>query len=268
VCVVTADLLQTVVAAARRAAEERARRVPAPAGGSSAGSARGRRFVEALSTPGVMIIAECKRRSPSRGILRREYNPGALARGYERAGAAAISVLTEPTFFDGSLDHLASVRRAVDLPLLRKDFIVTEYQVAEARGAGADAVLLIVAALARDQLGALLSCAAAEGLAALVEVHDARELDRALEAGATLVGVNSRDLRTLEVDPSVFEQLAGRVPDGVIAVAESGLRTAEEIRRLADLRYDAFLIGERLMIEPDPERALAGLVERIRGGGA
>jgi indole-3-glycerol phosphate synthase len=266
--IVTADLLQTVVAAARRAAGERARRVPAPPVRPGTRASDGRRFVEALAAPGASIIAECKRRSPSRGILRRQYDPEGLARGYERAGAAAISVLTEPTFFDGSLDHLVAVARAVGLPVLRKDFIVSEYQIAEARSAGADAVLLIVAALEQDRLAALMRAAAREGLAALVEVHDARELDRALEAGATVVGVNSRNLRTLEVDPSVFEPLADRMPVDVIAVAESGLRAADEIRRLADLRYDAFLIGERLMAEPDPGRALTELLAGIRRGGA
>ena len=264
----TADLLQTVVAAARRAAGERARRVPAPPVRPGTRASDGRRFVEALATPGASIIAECKRRSPSRGILRRVYDPEGLARGYERGGAAAISVLTEPTFFDGSIDHLVAVVRAVGLPVLRKDFIVSEYQIAEARSAGADAVLLIVAALEQDLLAALMRAAAREGLAALVEVHDARELDRALEAGATVVGVNSRNLRTLEVDPSVFGQLAERMPGDVTAVAESGLRTSEEIRRLADLRYDAFLIGERLMVEPDPGQALTELLAGIRGGGA
>jgi len=253
-----ADLLGTVVAAARRSAVERERRVPAPAGQDRLPD--GQRFVSSLAQPGARVIAECKRRSPSRGVLRGDYDAAAVARGYARAGAAAISVLTEPTFFDGSLDDLAAVRAAVDAPLLRKDFIVTEYQIAEATVAGADAVLLIVAALHDQDLRRLHAKAMATGLAALVEVHDAKELDRALTAGATLIGVNSRNLRTLEVDLSVFDELAARMPDGVTVVAESGLKSPADLRRLADLGYDAFLIGERFMTEADPGAALAQLL--------
>ncbi len=254
----TADLLRTVVAAARRSAGERERRSPAPPEVDRAAAAG--RFVAALQEPGIRVIAECKRRSPSRGVLRPVYDAAAVAGGYARAGAAAVSVLTEPTFFDGSLGDLAAVRAAIDAPLLRKDFIVTEYQIAEASAAGADAVLLIVAALDDSELRRLHGHAAKAQLAALVEVHDAAELDRALSAGATLIGVNCRNLRTLEVDLSVFDELATKLPDGVTAVAESGLRTAADLRRLAELRYDAFLIGERFMAEADPGAALARLL--------
>lgn len=260
----TPDLLQTVVAAARRSATERARRAWLPGELSLLDRrAGGSRFEEALQAPGIRIIAECKRRSPSRGVIRPSFDPADVARSYEEAGAAAVSVLTEPTFFDGSLQHLAEVRRAVTVPVLRKDFIVTEQQVLEAKAVGADAVLLIVAAMTASELGALMQAATREGLAALVEVHDQRELDVALDAGAQIVGVNSRNLRTLEVDPSVFETLAHRLPSEVVAVAESGLRTSADIRHLGRLGYRAFLIGERFMAAERPGEALAALISGL-----
>jgi len=260
----TPDLLQTVVAAARRSATERARRGWLPSELSLLDRrAGGSRFEEALQAPGIRIIAECKRRSPSRGVIRPSFDPADIARSYEEAGAAAVSVLTEPTFFDGSLQHLAEVRRAVTVPVLRKDFIVTEQQVLEAKAVGADAVLLIVAAMTASELGALMQAATREGLAALVEVHDQRELDVALDAGAQIVGVNSRNLRTLEVDPSVFETLAHRLPSEVVAVAESGLRTSADIRHLGRLGYRAFLIGERFMAAERPGEALAALISGL-----
>lgn len=257
----TSDLLETVVAAARRAADERERLVPAVRlDQETAGRTRAAvPFRESLAAPGIRVIAECKRRSPSRGVLRASYDPVAIARSYEAGGAAAISVLTEPTFFDGSLDHLRAVRAAVSLPVLRKDFIVTPYQVIEAAAAGADAVLFIVAALDDNELRALGRVARERGLDALVEVHDADELQRAIDAGADVIGVNSRNLRTLAVDQGVLDALGPRIPAHVVAVAESGLRTADDLRRLGGVRYDAFLIGERFMSTPDPGAALAGL---------
>jgi indole-3-glycerol phosphate synthase len=262
------DLLQTVVAAARRSAEERKRRGWLPDVAAPGRRSDGRRFVATLGEPGLRIIAECKRRSPSRGVLRRDYKPAEIARGYEQAGAAAVSVLTEPTFFDGALEHLAEVRRAVDVPVLRKDFVVTEQQVVEARALGADAVLLIVAALSAGDLQQLLRCAAREGLAALVEVHDEEELKTAIGAGAAIVGVNSRNLRTLEVDLSVFDRIAPRIPDGVVAVAESGLRTTEDLMHLTALGYSAFLIGERFMCADHAGDALVSLLAGVPGGGS
>ncbi|HUF48132.1 MAG TPA: indole-3-glycerol phosphate synthase TrpC [Vicinamibacterales bacterium] len=256
----TSDLLSTVVAAARRAADEREARGALPAGVPGGRRPDGARFRQALTAPGIRVIAECKRRSPSRGVLRAQYDPAALAQAYAASGAAAVSVLTEPTFFDGSLAHLGAVRAVVDLPLLRKDFLVTEYQITEAATAGADAVLLIVAAMPRSRLEALLVEATRHGLAALVEVHDAAELEYALAADATIVGVNSRNLRTLEVHVSTFDALAPRIPSTVVAVAESGLRTGAELGRLAGLRYDAFLLGERLVTSPDAGGALADLL--------
>jgi indole-3-glycerol phosphate synthase len=255
----TADLLQTIVAAARRSAEARASR--ARSGGSSPSrTPRGALFEASLRRDGMRIIAECKKRSPSRGLLRAQYDPEQIARGYAAAGAAAISVLTEPTFFAGSLDHLRAVRAAVEVPVLRKDFVVSKFQIDEAVEAGADAVLLIVGGLTRADLRDLMAHARALGLAALVEIHDRAELESALAEGATIVGVNSRNLRTLDVDVALFDDLAPMIPPGVVAVAESGLRSADDLVRLRTMRYNAFLIGERLMTTPDPGRALGDVL--------
>jgi indole-3-glycerol phosphate synthase len=260
------DLLATIVAAARRNVEVRSAAVSEDRLASAiARRPEGSRFMEALRDgPAPRIIAECKRRSPSRGILRADYHPGDHARAYAEAGAAAISVLTEPTFFDGSLDHLRAVRAAVATPLLRKDFIVTRYQLIEAAAAGADAALIIVAALRDRDIQTLVAQASALGLAALVEVHDERELARAVDAGAVIVGVNSRNLRTLEVDPSLHERLAARMPARVIAVAESGLRDRAALAQLEAAGYHAFLVGERLITHADPGAALRELRRAAR----
>jgi len=256
-------VLGAIVGAARRSAEERARSAASRAA-VERGAARAKpvttALADALRAPGVRVIAECKRRSPSRGILRRAYAPADIAVGYASAGAAAISVLTEPTFFDGHLDDLAAVRARVDLPLLRKDFIVSEFQVMEARAAGANAVLLIVAALDALELARLIAFASSCDLAALVESHTVDEVQQAVDAGASIVGVNSRDLRTLQVDAAAFDRAAGSWPDDVLAVAESGIRTAADIQRLRLLGYDAFLVGERFMTADDPGAALAGFL--------
>jgi len=224
----------------------------------------GKAFAGRLSrADAVNIIAECKRRSPSRGVLRSAYDPVAIAAAYERAGAAAISVLTEPGFFDGSLEHLVSVRAAVKTPLLRKDFMVHEYQLLEARAAGADAILLIVAALTDVELRALSAAAHSLGLAALVEVHSLDECDRALAAGAVIIGVNNRNLRTLQVDLEASRTIAARIPPGVIGVSESGLKTRDDLQAMTALGYQAFLMGERFMVDPDPGAALAGLIASL-----
>jgi indole-3-glycerol phosphate synthase len=257
----TASLLEAIVAGTRRAVEIRAasRPVEALARGVQR-RPRGSAFEAALrGSPSPRVIAECKRRSPSRGILRSDYRPGVHAAAYEAAGAAAISVLTEPTFFDGSPDHLREVREAVGIPVLQKDFIVTAYQLVEAAAMGADGVLLIVGAVDQDELTALVRGADDLGLAALVEVHDVEEIPRALDAGARVVGVNSRDLRTLAVDPAVLEHAARRMPRDVVAVAESGIRERSDIDRLSALGYYAFLVGERLITQPDPGAALRDL---------
>lgn len=256
-----ADLLSTIVAAARRSATVREQRLSrASLEVQIERCPRGDLFESTLRV-GVepRIIAECKRRSPSAGILREDYRPGEHALAYERAGAAAISVLTEPTFFDGDLEHLRQVRAAVAIPVLRKDFIVTEYQIVEAAALGADAVLLIVAALADTDLRRLMANAAALGLAVLVEVHDAGELARAVDAGAHIIGVNSRNLRTLSVDRGVLDRLAPLLPRDGVAVAESGLKSAADVSRLRDFGYRAFLVGERLISQPDPGKALREL---------
>jgi indole-3-glycerol phosphate synthase len=266
------DLLRTIVAATERITEVRREREPLAAleVRAAAASPDGARFERELGQPGrVNVIAECKRRSPSKGVLAADYDPVRIARAYEAGGAAAISVLTEPTFFDGALNHLAAVRAAVQIPLLRKDFIVDDYQVVEARANGADAVLLIVAALEQRELLRLDRRARELGLATLVEVHDEEELKRAVDAGARIIGVNNRNLRTLSVDVEGSYRLAARIPRGVIGVSESGLKSREDLERLSDAGYRAFLIGERFMTEPDPARAIGELIgARIPGPGS
>ena len=259
----TGNLLAAIVAATRTRVAAAAARLPlAELERAPARAPRG--FSASLRAGGLRVIAECKRRSPSRGILRASYDPVSIARGYAGAGAAAISVLTEPTFFDGSLRHLDAVSAAVDVPVLRKDFIVDPYQLFEARAAGADAVLLIVAALDDETLGSLAGLARHLGLDTLVEVHDEAELDRAVASGADVIGVNNRSLQTLEVDVGASFRLAGRMPGHVVAVAESGLRSAGDLRRLEEAGYRAFLIGERLMTDTDPGAALARLLRDAR----
>ena len=258
-----ADLLATIGAATRRIVEVRAEREPLARLMARAESAARRPgiFRAALGrTDRINIIAECKRRSPSRGVLRTDYDASAIATGYSAAGAAAISVLTEPTFFDGSLEDLTRVRAAVAVPLLRKDFIVSEYQLAEARAAGADAVLLIAGALVPAELARLQTRANELGLDALVEVHNSEELAAAVDAGAVVVGVNNRNLRTLAVDLDVSEELIGRIPKGITAVSESGIKTPDDIARFRRMGYHAFLIGERFMACADPGAELRALL--------
>ena len=257
------DLLATIVAATGRIVEVRASEVSIGKLEERCAAARrpdGQGFERALrESPAPRVIAECKRRSPSRGILRQVYDPAAHASAYAAAGAAAISILTEPTFFDGALEHLRLARAAVHVPLLRKDFIVSRYQLLEAAAAGADAVLLIVSALDDQGLRHLLTEAEALGLASLVEVHDTSEISRAVDAGARIVGVNSRNLRTLTVDAEVLDRAASMLPLGVVAVAESGIKTPADITRLSAAGYHAFLVGERLITQSDPGAALAAL---------
>lgn len=259
-----ADLLTTILAATRKAVEVRQQRETrsALARRADLGASRPGVFRTALEkTDRVNVIAECKRRSPSRGVLRWEYDPVEIAKSYEAAGAAAISVLTEPAFFDGDLAHLRAVREAVSAPLLRKDFVICEYQLLEAKAAGADAVLLIVAALAPRELRDLIKGAGSLGLDPLVEVHTVEELAVAVDAGAEIIGVNNRNLRTLSVDVRASEAIIARVPPGTVAVSESGLKSADDLRRLASLGYRAFLIGERFMADPAPGTALRHLLD-------
>ena len=257
------DLLRTIIAATEQIVEVRREAEPLALLEKRASTRmpRGDRFEAGLSATGrVNVIAECKRRSPSRGVLAANYDPVAIARSYEAGGAAAISVLTEPTFFDGALEHLAAVREAVGVPLLRKDFIVDDYQVFEARANGADAILLIVAGLGQAQMQRLQLLAWDLGLAALVEVHDEEELARAVDIGARMIGVNNRNLRTLTVDKEASYRLAARMPKDIVAVSESGLQTRDDLERLSAAGYRAFLIGERFMTDPDPAMAIRSLI--------
>jgi len=234
---------------------EAARRTPEP-----------RPFRQALGRDGMAVIAELKRRSPSRGDLAIDLDPAAVAVAYAAGGATCLSVLTDARFFGGSAADLAAARRAVELPVLRKDFTVSAADVCDARMMGADAVLLIVAALADAELVRLRALAAELGLAALVEVHDEVELDRAVDAGADLVGVNQRDLFTFEVDRHRAERLAPRIPAEVVRVAESGVGDASDVARLAGAGFDAVLVGEALVRAPDREAAVRSLVgEKVRG---
>jgi len=260
------DLLEAIVAATRARVDAAITREPRAQleRRALAAAPDGAAFTARLSAPdSINIVAECKRRSPSRGVLRSAYDPVAIASAYERGGAAAISVLTEPGFFDGSLEHLTAVRAAVTIPLLRKDFMIHEYQLLEARAAGADAILLIVAALTDAELRELSSGARALGLAALVEVHSPDECDRALAAGALIIGVNNRNLRTLQVDLAASQVIAARIPTDVISVSESGLKTRDDVQAMKALGYQAFLMGERFMVDPQPGAALEGLLASL-----
>ena len=214
----------------------------------------------ALRGPGVAVIAEVKRCSPSKGALALIADPAGLAADYEAGGASVISVLTERRRFGGSLADLDLVRARVSVPVLRKDFIVSSYQVWEARAHGADLVLLIVAALEQEALVSLLERTESLGMTPLVEVHDEAELDRALAAGARVVGVNARDLRTLQIDRSVFARLAPHIPDGVLKIAESGVRGPHDLLAYAAAGADAVLVGEGVVVGGDPRHAVAELV--------
>jgi len=217
-----------------------------------------------VASPAPAVIAELKRRSPSKGLIRADFDPVTLARAYAEGGAAALSVLTDSHFFGGDLDYLPRVRSEVDLPLLRKDFVIDPYQIDEARVAGADAVLLIVAALSSAQLTDLHAHATGLGLDVLVEVHDEEELETALGAGATLLGVNNRDLRTFTVDLGVFERVVGHLAQtpGLVLVAESGIYDASDVVRLEKVGARAFLVGESLMRQADVAEALRKLRRR------
>ncbi|ANI39875.1 MULTISPECIES: indole-3-glycerol phosphate synthase TrpC [Mycobacteriaceae] len=229
--------------------KEQAKRAPAPLD-----------VMAALRAPGIAVIAEVKRASPSRGELAQIGDPAALAGAYEDGGARVISVLTEQRRFNGSLDDLDAVRAAVSIPVLRKDFIVKPYQIHEARAHGADMLLLIVAALEQPALESLLERTESLGMTALVEVHTEEEADRALQAGASVIGVNARDLKTLEVDRDCFARIAPGLPSNVIRVAESGVRGTADLLAYAGAGADAVLVGEGLVTSGDPRSAVADLV--------
>lgn len=213
----------------------------------------------------VNIIAEIKQRSPSKGIIRDDFHPVRIAESYAGAGAAALSVLAEEDFFGGSMDHLEAIRARVALPLLRKDFIFDEYQLYESVSAGADAVLLIVAILEDELLGSLIDLAGKLGLDALVEVHSADEMKRAINAGASIIGVNNRDLTTFSVDLGTSLNLARLAPPGAVLVSESGIHNGADIRRLKSAGFNAFLVGEHLMRATDPGAALENLIREAAG---
>jgi indole-3-glycerol phosphate synthase len=213
----------------------------------------------ALRADGSSVIAEVKRRSPSRGHLAEIRDPAELAAAYQRGGAAAVSVLTEERRFGGSLADLDAVREAVAVPVLRKDFVVDPYQLLEARAHGADMVLLIVAALPGDELRRLYDRAVELGLTPLVEVHDEPEAERAAELGAALVGVNARNLKTLDVDTATFGKVAPLLPDGTVTVAESGIATPDDVRRFVAEGADVVLVGEALVRDGDPEGAVRAM---------
>jgi indole-3-glycerol phosphate synthase len=220
-----------------------------------------RDFKAAIGGTGrILLIAEIKKASPSKGMLAESLNVTQLAQSYERAGASAISVITEEDFFQGAQDYLRAARRVVSLPLLRKDFIFDSYQIYESRALGADAVLLIVAILNDRQLSDLQALCRVVGIAALVEVHDEDELSRAIACGSDIIGINSRNLKTMEVDLSTLERLAGLVPDDKVIVAESGIRNAEDLRRLRSLGISAVLMGEAIVTAPDPEARIRSLL--------
>ena len=211
-----------------------------------------RDFAASLRGPGLAVIAEMKQRTPSMGVLTEDYRPADLGHAYTEGGAAAISVLTHMAGFGGRPEHVLAVRAATDLPILRKDFITDPYEVAEARASGADAVLLIAAALDRQQLALLVATAASRGVAALVEVHDESQAAAAVEAGAQIIGVNHRDLRTFAIDLSLTERLRRIIPDHLILVSESGIHSPDDARRMKDAGADAILVGEELMRASDP----------------
>jgi indole-3-glycerol phosphate synthase len=218
--------------------------------------------LRSVAASGPAIIAELKKASPSRGLIRPDFDPPTLARSLESAGAAALSVLTDEKFFQGSLDNLTLASRAVSIPCLRKDFILHPFQILEARAACADAILLIVAALSDAELRSLQDEARRMELDVLCEVHDRAELDRAAALGFTVIGVNSRNLHTMQVQPQTQLELAEWLPRDAVHVAESGIRTAADIARMRNSGYHAFLIGESLMRQPDPAAALSSLIEQ------
>lgn len=238
-----------------QALQAQAAEVPGPSTGEEGGRLR-----EALARPRIGVIAEFKRRSPSTGRLREHADVRELARAYEQGGASAMSVLTEGPNFEGSLEDLRRARAACELPILRKDFIVDPYQLYEARAAGADAVLLIVAALDREELASLHELAGALGLDVLVEVHDRAELVRAAEIGARTIGVNNRDLRDFSVDVGRTAELLGEMPDDALVVSESGIARPEQLHELEGLGVNAVLVGGTLMRAPDPRAALVELL--------
>jgi indole-3-glycerol phosphate synthase len=263
----TGTVLDRILDARRAAVDHRKKVLPEAALKYGAKAATPLRdFAAALSRDGLNIIAELKPASPSRGVLREPFDAVALARSLEAVGAAALSILTEEEFFHGSLKNLREARKSIALPVLRKDFIFDPWQVWETRANDADSFLLIVAALGDAQLRDLIALGRQLGMEPLVEVHARGELDRALAADARILGVNNRDLKTLTVRAETSFELIDQIPDDCIAVSESGLRTHDDLVRLRAAGFDAFLIGEHLMLAPDPAAALANLLTAATQG--
>jgi indole-3-glycerol phosphate synthase len=255
------DILSQIVARKReRLAEARRRRPFAALRAEAQPRPAASRFITALRRDAVNVIAEVKRRSPSKGVIREDFDPVAVARNYAAGGAAAISVLTEEDFFDGSLDHLRAVRAVTNVPLLRKDFVFDEYQIYEALDAGADAILLIAAMLDGPHFNDLLQAADGLGLDVLVEVHDRAEAERVLAYDVRLLGVNNRDLRTFHTSLDTSLELAKDLPPALTLVSESGIRTRADVERLRAAGFHAFLIGEEFMRAADEGAALKALV--------
>ncbi len=219
-----------------------------------------RNFKSALDAAGLSVIAEMKRKSPSAGALRPDLDPAAAAADYEKAGARAVSVLTDRVYFGGSVGDMRDARSVCNLPVLRKEFIIDEIQIQQSRETGADAVLLIARILTPERLADLHRSAVSAGLACLVEIRDRKELDAAVRAGASIIGVNNRDLDTLETDPTISLELASALPDSMTRVAESGIRSADDARRLRDKGYDAILVGESILRTPELLGELAGII--------
>jgi indole-3-glycerol phosphate synthase len=262
----TGTILDTIVARKREEVAERRTRVPMQQLERLAAAAEpARGFEQALRSRVIAgksaVIAEIKKASPSKGVIRQDFDPVAIARAYQRAGAACLSVLTDMDFFQGHDDFLRSARNAVTLPALRKDFVVDPYQVLETRALGADCLLLIAAALTADDLGAMHALARSVGLDVLIEVHDAAELEVALTLAPTLVGINNRDLRTFETRLDTTYALLDRIPPGVLVVTESGINTRADVAAMRAAGVQAFLVGEAFMRAADPGAALAALFE-------
>jgi len=270
---VARTILDNIVSARRRTLEETRLAVPLECVQQMAEERQERRDFAAALAPGadagapqkLRVIAELKRASPSRGLLRQHYRRREIALGYAGGGASALSVLTEEQYFLGSTQDLTEVRQAVEIPVLRKDFILESYQVYESVAAGADALLLIVAVLPEHELRSLLDLCKQLRIAALVEVHTEAELERAVVAGAQIIGVNNRNLKTLEVNLGTSFELRAKMPRGCVAVSESGIKTAADLRRISEAGFNAVLIGERLMTQPDPGQALQRLLADFAG---
>ncbi len=259
------SILDKIISYKKREVEERKQRVSLGALKAKLTEAeKTRSFKEALSRPGeINLIAEIKRASPSRGVLRDDFDAVKIARVYEEKGAAAISVLTEEKFFQGNINFLLKVKKEVSLPLLRKDFIIDEYQIYESRAYGADALLLIAAILTEDKISQFLRLSHELGMDCLVEVHDEKELDKVLRTSAEIIGINNRNLKTFEVNLSTIQWLKRLIPPGRIVVSESGIRSREDVQQLIEEKIDAILVGESLLRSRDVGKKVEELVKAI-----